>query len=170
MKEKKRYRFCELEISRYCHGGGCSSGKKQKKRYKNQSTNPTTGSRNSHYAVSSVLHRFTMQGILQLKVVFRSRHIQTQLNFEISNGQQNSFTAETALIQRRVVRSIGKWTKCICQLFESRTEQNLYCNIDFSNACPIFPAYAIVSASLSIGFPIFRETSSKCYGIPTSNM
>ena len=48
--------------------------------------------------------------------------IQTQLNFEIANGQQNSFTAESDLIQRRLASTL-KWPhykfQCIYQLSES---------------------------------------------------
>ena len=48
--------------------------------------------------------------------------IKTQLNFEISNGQQNNFTAQTNLIQRRLASTL-KWPhykfQCIYQLSES---------------------------------------------------
>ena len=79
---------------------------KAKKKYKNKSTNPRTGSCNSHYAFRSVLDRFTMQEIYNWKLSFIS-DIQTQLNFEISKGQQNSFTAETALVQRRLASTLS---------------------------------------------------------------
>ena len=57
-----------------------------------------------------------------LKVVFSVPDIQTQLNFEIANGQQNSFTAESDLIQRRLASTL-KWPhykfQYIYQLSES---------------------------------------------------
>ena len=37
------------------------------------------------------------------------RNIQTQLNFEIPYGQQNSFTAETDLNQRKLASTL-KWS------------------------------------------------------------
>ena len=59
------------------------------------------------FAVTSVLidaqtQRFIADSCLSVP------DIQTQLNFEIANCQQNSFTAETNLIQRRLASTL-KW-------------------------------------------------------------
>ena len=107
-KMEKTSRFFELEISRYCNGGGCFSCQKQKKKYKNKSTNPSTGSCNSHYTFRSYQPSSSIHDARDLQELCLDLDIQTQLNFEISNGQQNSFTAETALVQRRVARSTGR--------------------------------------------------------------
>ena len=58
--------------------------------------------------------QFTLY-ISQLKVVFR--------HFEISNGQQNSFTAETDLVQRRLA-SILKWPHYKFKSSEIHREMN----------------------------------------------
>ena len=58
-----------------------------------------------HFAVTRIdsrTKRFTNESRLSLP------DIQTQLNFEIANGQQNSLTAESKLIQRRLASTL-KW-------------------------------------------------------------
>ena len=59
-----------------------------------------------HFPVTSLLHPFTMQEIYNWKLCL-DLDIQTQLNFEISNGQHNSFTAETGLVQRRLASTLS---------------------------------------------------------------
>ena len=59
-----------------------------------------------HFPVTSLLHPFTMQEIYNWNLSL-DLDIQTQLNFEISNGQQNSFTAEPALVQRRLASTLS---------------------------------------------------------------
>ena len=107
-KMEKTSRFFELEISRYSNGGGCFSCEKLKKstKIKAQIPEQDLAIHTIHFVVSCVLHRFTMQEIYNWKLSL-DLDIQTQLNFEISNGQQNSFTAEPALVQRRLASTLS---------------------------------------------------------------
>ena len=75
-----------------------------------------------HFAVSSVLYQCTNPETHRWKLSLDA-DIQTQLNVEISNGQENSFTAETDLNQRKLASTL-KWSHYKFNSSENHRQMN----------------------------------------------